>query len=94
MFSSPSPKRLLPASWTSKGILPCPEKNLNDGVTWVVDLGNPIEWQVGNARYTTRELWYGEKTQNLMGVFWVRIQRTPNNIKSEDRISLGGWEGF
>lgn len=41
-YPSPSLKRLPPASWTVKGTLSYPEKNLNDGVTWIVELGNPM----------------------------------------------------
>lgn len=81
IFSSPSLKRLPPASWTAKGTLPCPEKNLNDGVTWIVEVGNPI---------TAMELWCGEKTQNLVGV-WVRAQN-PQQWKTWGQDSFRGLE--
>lgn len=73
MFQCESLERLLLPSWTSKGALPCPEKNLNDGVTWIVELGNLIEWQVDESRDTTRELWYVEKTKSG-GLSWVGTQ--------------------
>lgn len=74
VFPSRSLKRLLPGTGQPTGHRPALKRISVTRISSTVELGNPVKWRVGESRDLAMELWCGRKTENLVGVIWVRTQ--------------------